>query len=273
MSHQDLPTPTERVRLRETAEYAAREAGRIQLARRPSTLAIERKGAADITTDVDLACEACIAAIVNECHPGHGILGEEGTRSEHQSQSPLVWIVDPLDGTKNYAHGYPRSCVSIAVAQNNSGACRVLLGVVFNPRTNEMFVAQEGAGATLNGQAICVSPIESLDRAMVASALTYQGRQADRTQLERLARVLGAAEAVRSGGCAALDLCDVACGRLDAYFEPGLHAWDTAAGALIVREAGGCVTTFDGTPHDPFGIETFASNGRVHQTLLALFVA
>src|SRR5262249_13224978 len=154
-------------------------------------------------------------------------------------------------------HGYARSCVSIALAERHpGGGVTVLLGVVFNPRADEIFAAEAGAGATLNGRAIAVSGTAALDRAMVASALTYDGRGADRAQLERLARVLGAAEALRSDGCAALDLCDVACGRFEAYFEPGLRAWDTAAGALIVREAGGHVTTFGGAPHDPFGAET-----------------
>ena len=248
-------------RLRETAVLLAREAGAIQRARAQTRYAIERKGPADITTEIDLACEARIAELLRERHPDHGLLGEEGTAT--RSSSAYLWIVDPLDGTKNYAHGYARSCVSIALSLNGE----VVVGAVFNARADELFVGARGAGATLNGERIQVSHVRSIERAMVASALTYAGRAADRAQLERLGRVLGAVEGVRSDGCAALDLCDVACGRFDAYFERGLHAWDTAAGALIVQEAGGRVTGFRGHAHDLFGAETFASNGHLHEAL------
>jgi myo-inositol-1(or 4)-monophosphatase len=183
--------------------------------------------------------------------------------------APWLWVVDPLDGTKNYAHGYPRSCVSIAVMR--SGVA--VVGVVYNPRTAELFAAETGAGARCNDVPIRVSGTARIGRAMVASALTYAPgavRLADRGQLERLARVLAAAEALRSDGCCALDLCDVARGRFDAYFERGLKAWDTAAGALIVREAGGKTSTFDGAPHDPFGMDTLATNGIMHTELVAL---
>lgn len=240
---------------------ALREAGRIQ-ADRTSNIVVEKKDLADIVTDVDHHCERAIVELIRGRYPDHDVLGEEGTTP--RKDATHLWIVDPIDGTKNYAHGYPRSCVSIALAVNRE----VVLGGVYNATANELFIAEREHGATLNGVAIQVSAIASLERAMVASALTYQGRGADRVQLERLGRLLGVVEAVRSDGCAALDLCDVACGRLDAFFEPGLHAWDTAAGSLIVREAGGMVTTFTGTPHDLYGPETFASNGWVHTELL-----
>jgi myo-inositol-1(or 4)-monophosphatase len=248
----------------ETATLAARGAGRIQRERARARVVVEKKGAADIITAVDRECEDFIVDLIRRRHPGHGVLGEEGARSEADGE--WLWIIDPLDGTKNYAHGYGKSCVSIALALRGEP----LLGVVYYPRADELFVAQAGQGATLNGQPIAVSPILALDSAMVASALTYDGRGADRAQLERLARVLGAAEAVRSDGCAALDLCDVACGRLDAYFERGLKAWDLAAGGLIVREAGGTVTSFAGTAYSPFGREVCASNGRIHDDLIKL---
>jgi myo-inositol-1(or 4)-monophosphatase len=156
--------------------------------------------------------------------------------------------------------------VSIALSLDG----RVILGVVYNPHADELFVARAGSGATLNGAPIQVSKIAAMAHAMVASALTYDGRQADRPQLDRLGRVLGAAQAVRSDGCAALDLCDVARGRFEGYFERGLRPWDSAAGALIVTCAGGRVTGFSGQPHDPFAAETLASNGLIHDPLVQL---
>jgi myo-inositol-1(or 4)-monophosphatase len=257
---------SERRRWKETALLAVRGAGRIQL-QRAGTARVERKGAADITTDVDRACEKFVAELVRERHPKHEILGEEGTEGSREASH--LWIVDPLDGTKNFAHGYARSCVSLALAVEG----QVVLGAVFNPRLDELFFAELNRGATLNEVPIAVSGTESLERAMVASALSYSGRKADADQLQRLARVLGAVEAVRSDGCAALDLCDVACGRFDAFFERGLQAWDTAAGALMVEEAGGQLSNGRGGPHDLYGQDTVASNRRLHAVLLALIAS
>ena len=250
--------------LREIAVTAAREAGRLQQEAARTRFAIEQKGPADITTAVDLACEARIVEVIRAACPDHDLLAEEGTATG--GASPYLWIADPLDGTKNYAHGYARSCVSIALLIRGVAA----LGVVFNARQGELFVAEAGKGATLNGERISVSGVRELGRAMVASALTYDGRGADRAQLDRLGRVLGAVEAVRSDGCAALDLCDVACGRFEAYFERGLKPWDSAAAALIVQEAGGRVSAFKGAAHDIYAAETFASNGQIHEALAAL---
>ncbi len=254
---------SERSAFRETALLAVRGAGQLQL-EHLGTARVERKGLADITTDVDRACESFIAELTRQRHPGHEILGEEENAGLRGASH--LWIVDPLDGTKNYAHGYGRWCVSLALAVEGV----VVLGAVFNPRAGELFFAEQGGPATLNGVAAHVSRTETLERAMVASALTYSGRVADAGQLERLARVLAVVEAVRSDGCAALDLCDVACGRFDAYFERGLHAWDTAAGALILERAGGRVSTSQGAPHDVYGGDTLASNGRLHDALVSL---
>ncbi len=256
----------ERSSWKETALLAVRGAGQIQL-ERFGTAAVERKGLADITTDVDGACERYVVELVHQRHPGHEVLGEEGSAGPVGASH--LWIVDPLDGTKNYAHGYARSCISLALALDGD----VVLAAVFSARAGELFVAEKGRGATLNDTPIHVSGTETLERAMVASALTYSGRGADRAQLERLAQLLGAVEAVRSDGCAALDLCDVACGRFDAYFERGLHAWDTAAGALLVEEAGGRVSSSQGGPHNLFGRDTVATNGRLHAAVLALVAA
>ncbi len=257
------PGDAERASWKETALLAVRGAGQIQL-ERAGTAHVERKGLADITTDVDRACERYVVGLIQQRHPGHEVLGEEGSAGAVEASH--LWIVDPLDGTKNYAHGYGRSCISLALAVEGV----VVLGAVFSARANELFFAQGRRGATLNGVPISVSRTETLDRAMVASAFAYSGRTADRPQLERLGRLLGAVEAVRTDGCAALDLCDVACGRFDAYIERGLHAWDSAAGALLVEEAGGRVSSSQGGPHDIFGRDTLASNGRLHAALLPL---
>lgn len=255
--------------LLDSALAAARAAGAIQLARRQAGFKVEDKGAADIVTEVDGECERAVADLVAARHPGHAVLGEEGTDSKGGS-SPYLWIVDPLDGTKNYAHGYARSCVSIAVAESG----QVVVGVIYNPATDELFAAEAGRGATLNGKPVHVSSTGRISRALVASALAYDPtpgvRRADRDHLERLARVLAVAEAVRSDGCCALDLCDVARGRFDAYFEHGLKSWDTAAGTLIVREAGGTVTTYGGEAHDPSSLDMVASNGCFHAELVKL---
>jgi myo-inositol-1(or 4)-monophosphatase len=243
---------------------AARAAGELQRRRLGGVLDIEAKGPHDITTDVDRACEAAIADVLRVHHPDHDLLGEEGTAP--RGGSPFLWIIDPLDGTKNYTHGYRRFCVSLALEH----AGKVVVGVVYNPVTDELFAAEAGKGATLGDRPIRVSGVSVLSSAMVASALAREAGQIDRDHLERVARVYQASEALRSDGCAALDLCDVACGRLDAYFEAGLRPWDTAAGVLIVTEAGGLVTTFRGQPHDIRGVETLASNALVHRELVLL---
>jgi myo-inositol-1(or 4)-monophosphatase len=253
--------------LLESAIAAARAAGEIQL-RRAGTAVVSPKGQSDIATDVDLACERAIVEVLRSRHPDHAILSEEGHDSA--GSAPYRWIVDPLDGTKNYAHGLPRSCASVAVAEGEE----VVAGAVFNPHTGELFAASAAGGATLNGAPIRVSPTPLLSRALVASGLNQikdsGPRRADRAQLERLARLLDLAEGVRAPGCCALDLCDVACGRFDAFFESGLQPWDMAAGALIVREAGGTVSGFEGARHSPSMPHVLASNGRIHRELLAL---
>ncbi len=250
--------------IRATAVAAARAAGGIQRAARGAPLRIERKGAADIATDVDLACEQRIVAMVLAGHPGHGIEGEEGAAVT--STGAWTWIIDPLDGTKNYAHGSLRCAVSIAVALDGV----VLVGVVYAPFVDELYVATRGAGATCNGEGIRVASTVDLSEAMVTTALTYAGRAAEPVQTARVVRVFGAVRAVRSMGCAALDLCDVARGRFDGYFEPGLARWDTAAGTLMVTEAGGRVTTFAGDDHAPGAPSVLATNGRIHAPLRAL---
>lgn len=248
----------------ETAVMAARAAGELQRRGRAEGVRLASRTEADITTEVDLACERAITALVRARHPDHGIVGEEGASIE--GSSGWVWLVDPLDGTKNYAHGSLRCGVSIAVQRDGE----TVAAAVYAPFVDELYTATQHGGARCNDVAIHVSPTTSLRDAMVATAVTYDGRAASASQLTRVVRVFGAVQALRSLGCAALDLCDVARGRLDAYFEPGLKPWDTAAGALVVREAGGAVTRFDGTAHTPDAPDMVATNGRLHGALREL---
>jgi myo-inositol-1(or 4)-monophosphatase len=244
---------------RQSALVAARAAGEIQRDRLGTAVGVERKGLGDITTEVDHACEEAIVAVLRARHPDHDILAEEGRGRRLGSRH--CWLVDPLDGTKNFAHGYRRFCVSIALAIDGE----VQLGVVLNPIAWELFVAERGKGATLNDVPIAVSALDELDGALVASTVDRAPEQ-----LARLSRVAAAVRAVRCDGSAALDLCDVACGRLDGYFEAGLQPWDTAAGGLIVAEAGGRLSTFGGGDHGVGAPETLASNGRLHDALARL---
>ena len=248
---------------RQTVVRAVKEAGRLQLAGRAS-VAVEAKGDHDVVTNVDHLCEATIAEILHATHPDHSLLAEEGTARAGREHGPC-WVLDPLDGTKNYAHGSPRFACSLALLWDGLP----LLGAVYAPQVDELFFAQQGHGATLNGAALRVSAVPALSAALVGTALTVTSRP-DARQLRRVERLTPKAQGLRIGGCASLDLCDVARGRLDAYFEEGLSPWDTAAGALIVREAGGVVTTFAGAAHDLFGAETLAATPKVGAALVSL---
>ncbi len=247
--------------LLDCAIRAARAAGEIQRRARAEGVRVEVKGAADVVTETDRACERAIYDAVKARFPAHGFVGEEG--AARASAEGVVWVVDPLDGTKNFAHGSLRCAVSIAVTRGTD----TLVAAVYAPFVDELYTASRGDGAHRNGETIRVSTIATLRGAMVASALTYAGSGCDPTTLARLARVFASVQALRSTGCAALDLADVACGRSDAFFEPGLAAWDTAAGALLVREAGGAVTRFDGAEHGDGDPDVIASNGVIHEAL------
>jgi myo-inositol-1(or 4)-monophosphatase len=250
---------------RATLSRAVRDAGALQLGGSAS-IEVQAKGAqangeVDILTNVDRQCEDAVVDLIRKAHPTHPILAEEGT-GERVEEGPL-WILDPLDGTKNYVHGLPRFACALAFAWDGVA----LLGAVYNPVLDELFVAESRRGATLNGAAIRVSKTVKLESALVASAFTVRRRFVPR-QFERLERLVRSTQGLRVGGCASLDLCDVARGRVDAYFEEGLDPWDTAAGALVVREAGGTVTDFRGEPHQPFGAEMLASNGPIGEAVV-----
>jgi myo-inositol-1(or 4)-monophosphatase len=255
-----FPSSAEVAAARTTLVRAVQAAGALQL-KGASSLRVEPKGEGDLVTDVDRACEVEVVNLIRSAHPTHAVLAEEGTGARVEV-GPL-WILDPLDGTKNYVHGLPRYGCSLALMWDGIA----LLGAVHNPALDELFVAERGQGATLNGASLRVSTTADLPSALVGSALTVRRRFVVR-HFARLERLVESSQGVRVGGCASLDLCDVARGRLDAYLEEGLDPWDTAAGALIVREASGMVTDFQGEPHDPFGAETLASNGILGAALV-----
>ncbi len=240
---------------------AAQEAGSLLRERHGSSFAIAKKGRINLVTEMDLASEELIVRRLLTAYPDHQILAEE--RGQSQSSSPWKWVIDPLDGTTNYAHGYRFFCVSIGLEFQG----KIVLGVVHDPITLETFSAISGAGAELNGQPIRVSIEATLENAMLSTGFSYQPEAVEQN-LELFNALIRQARAIRRDGSAALDLCYVACGRFDGFWELSLSAWDVAAGTLIVREAGGGVSRFDGAPGTIYDGEIVVSNGSLHAALL-----
>jgi myo-inositol-1(or 4)-monophosphatase len=246
----------------EIAVAAARAAGAIQLRNIDADLGIDTKSNdSDLVTRVDKECEALIRERILTAFPDHAILGEEGGNvgtSTHQ------WIVDPLDGTVNYAHGFPFFCVSIGLEVSGER----VVGVVYDPNRDELFHAMKGSGAFLNGKALHVSGVAQLGgRAMLATGFPYDP-DAALEALEVFKKFLGLGLPVRRPGAAAIDLCYVACGRIDGFFEYKLNAWDCAAAILIIEEAGGSVTNFAGGPYHYEDKKIVASNALLHDAML-----
>jgi len=230
---------------------------------------IEHKGAIDIVTETDRAVEAFVTGELRAAFPDHLIVAEEASAGSVLRSPPAdryVWYLDPLDGTTNFAHAHPHFAVSLALARGGD----VWLGVVHDPVRHETFLARRGGGATLNDQAIRVSAVDDLDQGLVGTGFPYDRREHLDFYLGFLADFMRRAQGVRCAGSAALDLCYVACGRLDGFWEWKLKPWDTAAGALIVAEAGGAMSDFRGGPFELFGTQTLASNGRLHAALVRL---
>ena len=229
-------------------------------------LAIKKKGPLDIVTEADLQSEAWIVSKITDKWPEHSILAEEGGTSHTALKDPTFrWIIDPLDGTTNYAHGYPFFCVSIALEISNVLA----VGAVYNPISGELFSARRGGGAFLNGGRIRVSSENKLANSLVSTGFSYNRGQM-RLGLSLFNKIILEARAVRRDGSAALDLCYVACGRFEAFWELSLHPWDVAAGLLIVQEAGGIVSHFDGTSCGVSGKEVLASNEYIHKEISSI---
>ncbi len=253
----------------------AREAGALIMEYFHRGLKIEYKGEADLVTAADRASEALIRERIGKQFPTHDVLGEEQGLNDQGGE--YRWYVDPLDGTTNFAHGYPVFCVSLALEQRAlehrpDESARRIAGVVYDPTRDELFAAAQGGGAQLNGQPIRVSKIAQLKECLVATGFPSHKRHKN-PNIHFYHQITLRTHGVRRAGSAALDLCNVACGRFDGFWEFNLNPWDTAAGVLIVEEAGGKVSRFDGSPFLLDSRETLASNGLVHEQLLHEFQA
>ncbi len=240
----------------------ATEAGRLLLERFHTEFAIAHKGAVNLVTEIDLAAEELIVSRIRKEFPDHIILAEE--RYSQNRGKGIVWVIDPLDGTTNYAHGYPVFSVSIGIEI----AGEVEWGVVFDPTRNELFSARRGFGATCNNVQLSVSKTPSLGASLLATGFPYDIQTDSRNNLDNFCAFAVRTQGIRRAGSAAVDLCYVAAGRFDGFWELKLNPWDCAAGSLIVKEAGGVVTNFSGRPASIYEREIVASNGLIHQGML-----
>src|ERR1700687_1819910 len=252
-----MPAKLEQVALR-----ASRAAGRIHLQRLSRIKVTRKTNAIDLVPEADQESERAIIRMLGRAFPSHAILAEESGANAQTSEHR--WIIDPLDGTTNFAHGFPQFCVSIAYERRG----RVQLAVVCDAFKKECFVAQRGRGTTLNGKPAHVSRVPTLDLALLATGFPYDRRERRRYYLAFWEAFMTRTQGVRRTGLAALDLAYVACGRTDGFWEFGLKQWDVAAGALMVEEAGGHVSNMDGSRLDIAAAKIVASNGRLHQRII-----
>jgi myo-inositol-1(or 4)-monophosphatase len=248
----------------------AREAGALLMQFFHQHLKVEYKGDADLVTAADRASEVLIRERIQQLFPGHDVLGEEQGLNDQGSE--YRWYVDPLDGTTNFAHGFPVFCVSMALERRTpeNGQGTRIAGVVYDPTRDELFSAEQGRGARLNGETIHVSKIAKLSESLVATGFPSHKRHKN-PNIYFYHQITLRTHGVRRAGSAALDLCCVAAGRFDGFWEFNLNPWDTAAGVLIVEESGGQVSRFDGSPFELNSRETLASNGVLHESLLHEF--
>ncbi|BCR04583.1 inositol monophosphatase [Desulfuromonas versatilis] len=246
------------------AIHAAIAGGKVLMQKFGRTLSVAHKGEVDLVTEADRASEDAVVAILRGTFPRHDILAEEADHGRRDSR--YRWIIDPLDGTTNYAHGFPWFAVSIALEVDDE----ITLGVVYNPAHREMFVAERGGGAFLNDVQIRVSRVSRLDQALLATGFPYDRKSSSVNNYDHFVNFQQSAQACRRAGAASLDLAYTAAGRLDGYWEMKLKPWDVAAGQLLVAEAGGMVSDFDGQSFDPYGRECLASNGLIHAEMVAV---
>jgi myo-inositol-1(or 4)-monophosphatase len=248
----------------EAAIEIAQQAGKILIEESSRPLDLHYKGdEVDLVTQADKRSEKLIVERLTKYFPDHAIAAEEGTG--HEAASEFRWHVDPLDGTTNFAHGYPCFCVSIALAQRNA----LLAAVVFNPVHNELFTAARGEGASLNGKRIYVSKVSTLSTSLLCTGFPVRDRKAS-PNLQYYGDFTQHSHGVRRDGSAALDLANVAVGRFDGFWEFGLQKWDTAAGVLLIEEAGGRVSDFAGNPYQLGGPVILATNGLIHEEMRAM---
>ncbi len=242
--------------------FIAKKAGRILRRRYGKDIQISHKGEINLVTDVDLASEKMIKESIKAKFKNHAIVAEESF--SENVDSPFCWFVDPLDGTTNYAHTYPFFAVSIAFSVEGE----ILFGVVYDPFRDELFYAKKGCGAFLGDKKISVSEQNLLSKSLLCTGFPYDLREDENNNLDHFKNFIYRALAIRRDGSAALDLCYVACGRFDGFWELKLYPWDMAAGVLIVEEAGGKVTDFSGGPFSVWKREVVASNSKIHEEML-----
>ena len=246
---------------------AAKEAGKFLKLNVGKVRDIRQKSGQEknLVTEIDKRSEEIIIERIKRHFPGHGILAEE-SGAEAGVKSGYRWIIDPLDGTTNFTHGFPVFCVSIGVEHKGE----IIAGVIYDPNFDELFVAEKGKGASLNGRKISVSKVANLGSALLVTGFPYNIVENPNHAVEHFVKFLMKAQAVRRMGSAAIDLAYVAAGRYEGFWEVALNPWDVAAGSLLVQEAGGKLSKFDGTPFDVYGKEVVATNGLVHQDMLGV---
>jgi myo-inositol-1(or 4)-monophosphatase len=248
----------------ETAVDAARVAGGYQRYRFATPFDVDTKGDKDLVTEVDKESERLIVEHLLSCYPDHTILAEENIYP--QTASPFRWVIDPIDGTTNFTHGFPWFCVSIGLEHNGE----LVAAVVYNPIYDELFSASRGGGAFLNGRRLKVSGRSPLKDTLLGTGFPYDSATDPVNNFANSIAFQKAARGIRRAGAAALDLASVAAGRLDGFWELKLKPWDVAAGVLLVQEAGGTVTGFDGAPYDIFNNRILASNGLIHDEMVEM---
>jgi len=255
------------------ASEIAREAGARLREFYAQGVETEYKGDVDLVTVADRTVEKLIRTRLGEVFPTHGVYGEEGTRERMEGE--FRWYVDPLDGTTNFAHGFPQFCVSLGLERRHAGLApeqdgTLAAGIVYDPLRDELFTAEHGGGARLNGETIHVSHNRELGESLLATGFPSRKRHSS-PNIHFYHEFTLRSHGVRRAGSAALDLAYIACGRLDGFWEFNLNPWDTAAGILLIAEAGGRITDFEGRPFSLDSRETLASNGLIHDELIALF--
>jgi len=252
--------------LTQTAIEAARQGGAILQDFAQKGFSIESKGESiNLVTEADLQSEKAIIQSIRKAFPEHQILSEEQGLQDIP-QHPIKWIIDPLDGTVNFAHGFPMYNVSIGVEYE--GTC--IIGAIYDPTRNELFLGQQGRGATLNGKPIHVSAAPKLAEALLVTGFAYDIHTATDNNLKEFGAFTVRAGGMRRTGTAAIDLCYIACGRLDGFWELQLKPWDTAAGKVIVEEAGGKITNYAGEPYSIYGETLLATNSHIHQEMVEI---
>jgi myo-inositol-1(or 4)-monophosphatase len=242
----------------------AREAGQILLEKFGRKINVSLKGDINLVTEADLASEKHIIEKIKSYHPKHAILAEEaGDAVLLEGDNKWKWIIDPLDGTTNFAHGYPCFCVTIALEHDGE----IVIGVTFDPTRNEMFAAEKGKGATLNNKPIRVSETKTLSDSLVVTGFPYNFKEKENFA-RHLTDFLLFSRGVRRDGSAAIDMAYIACGRFDGFWEEGLNPWDVAAGTLLITEAGGRVTYYDDSPLSIYKPPILATNGLIHREMI-----